>query len=268
MMLEAGAEERDLSSVRSVVERAPTRCPTEIAETFQRIGATAARAVRPTAPSGKATFIDGYGMVELGGGAALRVLAPIHAADQRAAPTRCAATSFRVVDDAGNDVPEARSASSPSRARATMRGYHGREEATAEALTAGRLAAHGRPRRKARRFGFFELAGRKKDVIKHGGYSVFAVEVERGHRGAPGGRRGRGRRPARRPQGRGARRRRAAGSRARRRPPTSSIAFCKRAPVRLQGPAADPARRGPAPHRHRQGQQAPPARSVRLTTHR
>ena len=31
---------------------------------------------------------------------------------------------------------------------------------------------------RAKPFGFFELAGRKKDVIKHGGYSVFAVEVE------------------------------------------------------------------------------------------
>jgi acyl-CoA synthetase (AMP-forming)/AMP-acid ligase II len=31
---------------------------------------------------------------------------------------------------------------------------------------------------RAHDFGFFELAGRKKDVIKHGGYSVFAVEVE------------------------------------------------------------------------------------------
>ena len=58
-----------------------------------------------------------------------------------------------------------------------MRGYHGRPDATREALTddgwlrTGDLARRGR-------LGFIEFAGRKKDVIKHGGYSVFAAEVE------------------------------------------------------------------------------------------
>jgi acyl-CoA synthetase (AMP-forming)/AMP-acid ligase II len=58
-----------------------------------------------------------------------------------------------------------------------MRGYHGQQAATDEALTAeGWLRTGDLARR--RRLGLFELAGRKKDVIKHGGYSVFAVEVE------------------------------------------------------------------------------------------
>src|SRR5438046_5034777 len=54
-----------------------------------------------------------------------------------------------------------------------MRGYHGHEDETRQALTdegwlrTGDLARRGR-------LGLVEFAGRKKDLIKHGGYSVFA----------------------------------------------------------------------------------------------
>jgi acyl-CoA synthetase (AMP-forming)/AMP-acid ligase II len=59
-----------------------------------------------------------------------------------------------------------------------MRGYHGRADATTEALTPDGWLRTGDLAR-TRGFGMVELAGRKKDVVKVGGYSVFAVEVER-----------------------------------------------------------------------------------------
>ncbi|MFL6206448.1 MAG: class I adenylate-forming enzyme family protein [Acidimicrobiales bacterium] len=175
MMLEAGAEQRDLSSVRMWSSGADA-LPTELAETFQRFGATV-RVPFTDRTLGKATFIDGYGMVELGGGAALRVLAPIPLpVSGRLRPMR--GNRFRVIDDEGSEVAQGEVGELAIKGPGTMRGYHGREEETAAALTADGWLRTGDLAR-ARRFGFFELAGRKKDVIKHGGYSVFAVEVER-----------------------------------------------------------------------------------------
>src|SRR5205814_3545233 len=59
-----------------------------------------------------------------------------------------------------------------------MKGYHGKDDATKETLTEDGWLRTGDLARKGP-FGLVEFAGRKKHVIKHGGYSVFAVEVER-----------------------------------------------------------------------------------------
>lgn len=175
MMLEAGAEDRDLSSVR-VWSSGADALPSEVAEVFQRKGA-ALRLPGTTRDVGRATFIDGYGMVELGGGAAIRVLPPIPLPVESVLRPM-AGNKFRVVDDAGVDVPRGEVGELVVRGPGVMRGYHGSDDATAGALTDDGWLRTGDLAR-ARRFGFFELAGRKKDVIKHGGYSVFAVEVER-----------------------------------------------------------------------------------------
>ena len=58
-----------------------------------------------------------------------------------------------------------------------MKGYHGQDDATKETITDGWLRTGDLARKGP--FGLVEFAGRKKHVIKHGGYSVFAVEVER-----------------------------------------------------------------------------------------
>jgi acyl-CoA synthetase (AMP-forming)/AMP-acid ligase II len=65
-----------------------------------------------------------------------------------------------------------------------MRGYHGRADETAKTMDAEGWLRTGDLVRQ-RWAGFFEFAGRKKDVIKHGGYSVFAVEVEQALREHP-----------------------------------------------------------------------------------
>ena len=65
MMAEAGAETRDLSSVRLWASGADAM-PFELAKKFQRLGASATLPVVGKSV-GEAMFVDGYGMVELGG---------------------------------------------------------------------------------------------------------------------------------------------------------------------------------------------------------
>src|SRR5207253_3419845 len=58
-----------------------------------------------------------------------------------------------------------------------MKGYHGKDDATKETITQDGWLRTGDLARKGP-LGLVQFAGRKKHVIKHGGYSVFAVEVE------------------------------------------------------------------------------------------
>ena len=58
-----------------------------------------------------------------------------------------------------------------------MKGYHGKDDATKETITEDGWLRTGDLARKGP-LGLVQFAGRKKHVIKHGGYSVFAVEVE------------------------------------------------------------------------------------------
>jgi len=58
-----------------------------------------------------------------------------------------------------------------------LRGYHGNDDATRAARTdEGWLRTGDLMRRE--RLGLVRYVGRKKDVIKHGGYSVFSSEIE------------------------------------------------------------------------------------------
>jgi len=74
MMLEAGAAQRDLRSVRLWASGADTM-PYDLARRFQAMGsAVTIPGVRR--PLGHAGFVDGYGMVELAGGVAVKVSPP------------------------------------------------------------------------------------------------------------------------------------------------------------------------------------------------
>jgi long-chain acyl-CoA synthetase len=175
MMLEAGAEERDLTSVRMWSSGADVM-PVEIARKFQKMGATLTLPFVGK-PVGLAAFIDGYGMVELGGGVAVRVFPPgvKLPGDGVVRPIR--GHDLKVVDEKGVELPKGEVGELVVQGPGVMRGYHGKDDATSEALTPDGWLRTGDLAR-SRRFGFIEFAGRKKDVIKHGGYSVFAVEVE------------------------------------------------------------------------------------------
>jgi acyl-CoA synthetase (AMP-forming)/AMP-acid ligase II len=176
MMDEAGAETRDLSSVRLWGSGADAM-PHALARRFQKLGATARVPVWGRTV-GEAAFVDGYGMVELGGGAAVKVLppgVPLPLGGLVGVPLP--GYRMRIVDDAGHDVPRGDVGELAVRGPGVMRGYHGHDDDTRRMLgedgwlRTGDLARRGR-------LGFVEFAGRKKDVIKHGGYSVFAAEVE------------------------------------------------------------------------------------------
>ena len=175
MMDEAGAEARDLSSIRLWASGADIM-PFPLARRFQQYGAAAHLPL--IGARGEAAFVDGYGMVELGGGAAVKVLPPgVPLPVRGLVGIPLPGYHLKIVDDTGADVGRGEVGELAVKGPGVMRGYHGRPDATREALTddgwlrTGDLARRGR-------LGFVEFAGRKKDVIKHGGYSVFAAEVE------------------------------------------------------------------------------------------
>jgi acyl-CoA synthetase (AMP-forming)/AMP-acid ligase II len=174
MMIDAGAEGRDLSSVRLWASGADAM-PFELAKKFQRMGASASVPIVGRTV-GEAIFIDGYGMVELGGGVAIKVLPPMLPV-KGAMAVPLPGFKMKVVDDSGTEVARGEVGELVVKGPGVMRGYHGRTDATSDALTADGWLRTGDLARR-RRLGLFELAGRKKDVIKHGGYSVFAAEVE------------------------------------------------------------------------------------------
>jgi acyl-CoA synthetase (AMP-forming)/AMP-acid ligase II len=174
MMIDAGAADRDLSSVRLWASGADALSD-EIVEVFRKRGASFALPGR-SRPVGRAAFVDGYGMVELGGGVAVRLFGPLPLPGRgllRALPGH----RLRIVDAEGREARRGQIGELEVRGPGVMLGYHhygsGDEAVTPDGwLRTGDLA---RPRA----LGFFELAGRKKDVIKYGGFSVSAAEIER-----------------------------------------------------------------------------------------
>jgi long-chain acyl-CoA synthetase len=151
--------------------------PPELAKKFRRLGAAItlpglARSV------GEATFVEGYGMVETGGGVALKLSLPFLSflpGDSVGIPMP--PNRMRVVGEDGNDVPAGQVGELWVKGPGLLQGYHGDEAHTREVLTEdGWLKTGDMARRGA--FGMIHFAGREKDVIKRGGYSVYAIEVE------------------------------------------------------------------------------------------
>ncbi len=175
MLLEAGAEDRDLRSIRLWISGADAM-PTELSAHFKGFGATVDLPF--VGPRGQATFAEGYGMVETGGGVAIRIsppMLPTHLGGSVGLPLP--GNSFRVVDEDGDEVPVGGTGELLLRGPGVLKGYHGAPEATAAALTTdGWLRTGDLARRGPLKMINFE--GRMKDVIKRGGYSVYAVEVE------------------------------------------------------------------------------------------
>jgi acyl-CoA synthetase (AMP-forming)/AMP-acid ligase II len=183
MLLEAGAEDRDLSSIRAWASGADVM-PPDLARRFQRMGATAT--IPGTNRSvGEAMFIEGYGMVEVGGAVATRISPPlVRLPLGDALGMTLPGYRTRVVGEDGEDVASGTVGELWVKGPGVLDGYHGNPEASAEAITTdGWLRTGDLARRGPRGLLFF--AGRQKDVIKNGGYSVFAVEVEASLEGHP-----------------------------------------------------------------------------------
>ena len=128
---------------------------------------------------GEAAFFEGYGMVELGGGAAAKFSPPFLDVGLDAVGFPLPGYSFQVVDpDTGERLPAGRTGELLIRGRGVTSGYWGDAGATAATvsedgwLRTGDLARLGP-------FGTVLFEGRAKDVLKVGGYCVYALEVER-----------------------------------------------------------------------------------------
>jgi len=182
LLEEAGAAERDLTCVRVWISGADAM-PSDLAQRFKGYGATATLPL--IGPVGEAAFAGGYGMVETGGGVATKIsppFLPLGLGDSLGIPMP--GYRFRVVDEQGEDVGAGQEGELWVRGRDKVEGYWGAPDATRELLTddgwirTGDLARRGP-------FGTAVFAGRKKDVILNGGYTVYAREVEEALEGHP-----------------------------------------------------------------------------------
>ncbi len=175
MMLESGAAERDLTSVRAWMSGADVM-PTDLAREFKRFGAMATLPL--VGPVGEAAFFEGYGMVEVGGGVAAKVsppLLPFGLGDSLGVPLP--GWRFRVADDDDHVVHPGGVGELQLHGPGILAGYWGDDEATEAALTADGWLRTGDLVRSGP-LGLVLFQGRSKHVIKSGGYSVYPVEVE------------------------------------------------------------------------------------------
>jgi acyl-CoA synthetase (AMP-forming)/AMP-acid ligase II len=176
MLEEAGAASRDLSSVRIWMSGADAM-PPELVRSFQSYGATARIPFLGTSV-GEAAFIEGYGMVELSGGAAMK-LTPPFAGSLLNKPIGIALPSnqLRVVDANDRQVRIGQVGELLVKGPGVLQRYRNDENATDATMTTDGWLRTG-DLAKRRPLGAVEFVGRAKDVIKVGGYSVFAAEVQ------------------------------------------------------------------------------------------
>ncbi len=168
----AGADDRDLSSVQIWASGADVM-PPDRARRFQRRGALARVAGRSM---GQATFVDGYGMVELSGAAALRVYPPVPLGRLQVPSFAIAlpGMSVRAVDPDGNPVGPGKVGELQFRGSGVTKGYEGRDDSGPDADGWFSSGDFGR----VWPGGLFQFAGRHHDRLKVGGFSVFPAEVE------------------------------------------------------------------------------------------
>ncbi len=175
MMFEAGAARHNLTSIRVWMSGADVM-PPELAKEFKRFGAT--MRVPMLGAWGEAAFVEGYGMVEVGGGVAAKVSLPgMNLGVGDSLGFRLPGYHFRVVDTRGDEVPFGEVGELWVKGPGVLSGYWNAPKATADALTddgwlrTGDLVRSGP-------FGTVVFAGRRKHVIKSGGFSVYPVEIE------------------------------------------------------------------------------------------
>ena len=178
MLDEAGAGDRDLTSVRVWASGADAM-PPELAERFKKMGATIT--VPLLGALGEAVFAEGYGMVEVGGGVAAKVsppfLGPGSGPFGEALGFALPGYVMRVVDEHGKELPGGRTGELQVKGPGVLKAYWGDAAATSAVLTEDGWLRTGDLARKGP-LGSFVFEGRSKHVIKHGGYSVYALEVE------------------------------------------------------------------------------------------
>ncbi|MGK2930549.1 MAG: class I adenylate-forming enzyme family protein [Acidimicrobiales bacterium] len=175
LLLAAGAPDRDLKSIRVWASGADVM-PPDLAREFKSFGATAH--VPGLGDLGEAMFAEGYGMVETGGGVAAKIsppYLPMGLGDSVGFPIP--GYRMRVVDNEGRDAAAGETGELLVKGPGVLREYWGDDVATAAVLDADGWLRTGDLARKGP-LNSVLFAGRKKDVIKRGGFSVYAVEIE------------------------------------------------------------------------------------------
>lgn len=168
----AGAAERDLSSIHLFGSGADAM-PPERARRFQGFGSAAIVRGRPV---GKAAFADSYGMVELSGAGAVRFYLPGPRRLRSATlATVVPGLQARAVDEAGRPVRAGRVGELQFRGTVVLERYEGHPDAGPDADGWFSSGDHARVWPGGL---FFTFAGRRKDRLKVGGFSVFPAEVE------------------------------------------------------------------------------------------
>jgi long-chain acyl-CoA synthetase len=118
--------------------------------------------------------LEGYGLSETTG------MASFNLADRERKPgsigLAVGGTEMRAVDDAGGDVPQGEPGEIVMRGPFVMKGYWGRDEATAEVMRDGWF--HTGDIATIDEEGYFFIVDRKKDLIIRGGYNVYPREIE------------------------------------------------------------------------------------------
>ena len=161
----AGSEARDLTAMR-------TLCTT---------GSAMPRALKERAIRRfPGAYTEIYGLTE---GFAL-ILKPADAADHiESVGKPMLGNDVRIIDDAGRELPPGEKGEIVGYGPLLMRGYHGRPDATAEAIwrepATGRTFLRSGDIGRFDEDGFLHLVDRKKDMLVSGGYNVYPADIER-----------------------------------------------------------------------------------------
>lgn len=175
MLESAGASERDLSCVRVWGSGADVM-PAQLAKAFKSYGA--AMSLPLLGPIGEAAFVEGYGMVEIGGGALAKISPPFTSmglGDSIGVPLP--GYQFRVAGEDGAVLGVGQVGELQIRSRTVLVGYWGDEAATDAVMTDdGWLRTGDEVMRTP--LGGIVFVGRAKNTLKVGGYSVYPPEIE------------------------------------------------------------------------------------------
>lgn len=171
MMLDAGLDDYDLSSVR-IWGSSADAMPEEVAAEFRKRGRLK---IGPFEM--ESIVLDAYGMVELSALACLKMGLPGVKWPPGCVGFPMPPIRIRVIDERGEKVPTGEVGELAVKGPCVMKGYWNRPEETAEQMANGWFRTGDMARKD--RLGRVYFADRKKDVVKSGGYSVFSVEVEK-----------------------------------------------------------------------------------------
>jgi len=166
MLLGQGPEDYDLSSI-VLWGSAADAMPPEVMDRIRKL----------CPPRGRLPmFFEIYGQVESGGITGVRIISAKNTGKPHLRTAPLMGIKIRVVDESGNPVPKGEVGELEVKSPLVASGYWNQPEASKSAFHDGWLRTGDLAELTGRRR--FEIAGRKSERIKCGGYSIFPQEVE------------------------------------------------------------------------------------------